>query len=364
MRPKRNNITAFIQSLGGGGAQGVLVTIMNYYKSLGYDITIVVESMKNDVNSPNLDIDIHIFSMNVSSTKSALKGTIDYIKKNAMDYVFAFSPEIAVNLYMARLISRKKYIIIGRCINTLSIEYKQADTFFRKHISKNLVKLFYGKIDRVVVQADNMGRDLIENFNVAAKKVYVINNPLSVKYESIIDDEKIYKKEDYILYVGRLEKQKGLMMLIDAYSQIDDKQVELKLVGKGSMKAELMEYAEKKGLKEKIRFVDFTSNVEDYYKRARATVMSSCYEGFPNVLSESIACGTPVASFDLPSGPRDIVIEGINGYLAEYLNVDSLTEAINKTLSQNWNSLEVKNTARRFTRDRILEGYKRVLEGI
>lgn len=361
MRSERKNITAFVQSFGCGGAQGVLVTIMNYYNSIGYMTFVVVETRKNDVNSRKLEEGIQVFSLNVPSTKAALKRTIHYVTNNDLDYAFAFSPEIAINLYIARRITGKHFIIIGRCINTLSLEYAYANTFFRKHVSKNLVKLFYKKINRIVVQAENMGEDLIENFGVSRQKICVINNPLSEKYEMILNDNEPVQKENFILYVGRLEKQKGLKMMIEAFSKIENNDISLKLVGKGSMKDDLIKYAADLQISSRVNFIDFTSEIEEYYKKAQATIMSSYYEGFPNVLLESIACGTPVASYDLPSGPSDIVIEGINGYLAEYLNVADLAKAIHKVLASDWDPLEIKQTASRFMRSEILEKYAQVL---
>lgn len=361
MKNEGKNIAAFIQSLGGGGAQGVLVTVMNYYKSIGHTPFVVVETLNNDVNSEKLEEGIQVTSLNVHSTKAALKKTIEYITKKTIDYAFAFSPEIAVNLFLARSITRKDFVIIGRCINTLSVEYAYAKTFFRKYISKNLVKRFYKRIDKVVVQAENMGEDLIKNFGVSRYKICLINNPLSEKFEMVLNDFIPIQKENFILYVGRLERQKGLKMLIEAFSQIENNEVLLKLVGSGSLKNELTKYAEGLGISNRVEFVNFTSDIEKYYKKAQATILSSYYEGFPNVLLESIACGTPVASYDLPSGPSDIVVEGINGYLAEYLNVSDLTKTINKVLASRWDSKEIKLTANRFTRNIILEKYADIL---
>lgn len=355
-------ITAFIGSLGGGGAQGVFKTVMNYYASIGYEIIAVVNTLSNDVYSRELNSKIRVVNLGAGSDKESLPKIINYIRKHRIELAFAFSPELAVNLVIARKLSMKKFSIIGRCINTLSYEYNNADGLFRRVITKKLVEIFYHQVDFVVAQADGMRKDLIQNFGFVSEQVRTINNPLAEKYYDEMVKGPLMKRENYILYVGRFEKQKGLDMLLEAFSKISDTKIQLLLIGKGSLETSLKERAKQLQLGNRVEFLPFTKDIDNYYKNAKLTVMSSLFEGFPNVLSESISCGTPVVSFDLPSGPSDIIIDGVNGYMAEYLNVNDLTEKINVALSNSWNYWEVKNSAQRFSKDKILPDYRKLLE--
>jgi glycosyltransferase involved in cell wall biosynthesis len=71
-----------------------------------------------------------------------------------------------------------------------------------------------------------------------------------------------------------------------------------------------------------------------YYRRAKATLLTSFFEGFPNVLVESIALGTPVISFDCPSGPADIIIPGVNGILVPNQDIQGVFKSNGRSCKQ------------------------------
>lgn len=354
------SITAFIGSLGGGGAQGVFVTVMNYYVHLGYEVNAVVDDLANDVYSSKLDKRIIITELGAKTSKQSLPKTYKYLSRNDIEIAFAFSPEIAVNLVICKKLLNRSFIIIARCINTLSYEYKYAEEPFRRFVTAKLVRLLYKKVDHVIAQAENMKEDLIHNYGFKPNQVTTINNPLAIKYENI--EISCRDRGNYILYVGRLEKQKGLDMLLDAFSKIDRKDIELYLIGNGSKKQELIQQSKGLSIDKRVRFIDYKRNIEEYYVNSICTVLTSIFEGFPNVLVESIACGTPVVSFDLPSGPRDIIIPGVNGYLAKYKDVDDLTNCLNEAIKEEWDYKKIQLTAQRFQKENILPQYNDVIE--
>ncbi len=358
------HITAFIGSLGGGGAQGVFLTVMNRYARMGYTVDAIVGTLSNDVHSNELDSSINIIDLGVHSAKESLPKLVQYIRRNKIELAFAFSPELAVNVIIARSVAHKKFPVIGRCINMLSYEYRYAEGKFRRLVTNKLVKAFYKRADCVVAQAERMREDLIENFGFLPEQVKTINNPLGDKYCKEIGNAASPARSDTVLYVGRFEKQKGLDMLLKAFRMVADDTVELVLVGNGSQEASLLETAKQLSLEDRVEIVPFQKHIEDYYKRAKLVVLSSIFEGFPNVLSEAIACGTPVVSFDLPSGPSDIIVEGVNGFLANYLDIEDLARKIELALEKEWDYADVKKTAERFSAETILPKYIRLIEEI
>ena len=76
---------------------------------------------------------------------------------------------------------------------------------------------------------------------------------------------------------------------------------------------------------------------------------------------ESIALGTPVVAFDCQSGPREIVENDINGYLAEYQNIDDLASKIRLSLQKKWDYESVADTAQRFNLDSVIDQYESLL---
>lgn len=357
----KTKITAFIFDLSQGGAQGVFVTVMNHYADLGYEVNIVVQNLINDVHSSKLRKSIDVYNLNCSSAKKSFVSIIKYIKNHDIELAWVFGPELSVNVFLAKKILNRRFKIYSRSINTLSEEFKRTDSLFRKYVTNTFLKIFYPKMDIIVAQSNYMKTDLTKSYRVDPNRVVVINNALSDKFEKKLQDIRCYPKKNYILYAGRLEKQKGLYFLLEAFSYINNKEIWLYMIGDGSQKKELMGECERLGIADRVKFISYTNNIEEYYSSAKLTVLTSYFEGFPNVLIESIACGTPVVSFDLPSGPSEIITEK-NGILVDYLNVNKLARAIELALRQRWCESDVKKTAERFSQKDILSRYEELLK--
>lgn len=355
-------VVAFICNLSRGGAQGVFVNVINYLHEQGIDVSIVVQSIEDPVYQDRLDKEIPITSLDAPNAKKMLLPLKKYLMDNSFTHAFVFGPEIAINLYLLRKMMRRDFKIIGRSLNTLTQEFSYADGSFRKYITSRLIKNFFHKIDFAIAQSTNMKEDMIENWGFSKEKIVVINNALHSAYEEEALNKDQNKKENYIMYAGRLEKQKGIEMLLQAFSMIDNTSITLKIIGSGSLKENLLKKCEELDIENRVVFIEHTSEIMDYYKKAQIVVMTSYFEGFPNVLVEAISCGTPVVSYDLPSGPKEIIIDGINGYLVPYLNVKGFSESLNLALNHSWNEREIKDTSFRYFRENIMPKYIKVLE--
>lgn len=349
-------ITGFIFNLSKGGAQGVFTTMINYFYDNGYDVEVVVQSLEDPIYSEKLRSGINVISLDANSAKDSLLALVKYVRHHEIENAWVYGPELAVNLYLAKTINKQKFPIYARSINTLSVEFSHTKSMFRKYVTHSLIKLFYKKVDAIVAQSNQMGQDLIENYGFGKNKVEVINNALADKYEIELKSSKTYEKLDYILYAGRLEPQKGLVMLIQAFSKMHNQSISLYIVGDGSQKCELTELCKELKIENRVKFISYASNLEEYYRTAKITVLTSFYEGFPNVLIESIACGTPVVAFDLPSGPNEIITTD-NGVLVEYLNVDAFSKACDEAIEKQWNTELIKNSAMKYDREIILNKY-------
>lgn len=355
-------VVAFICNLSKGGAQGVFVNVVNYIHKQGISVDIVVQSMEDPVYRDMLDKKISITSLDAPNAKRMILPLKKYLKKNEFTHAFVFGPEIAINLYYLRKWMRRDFRIIARSLNTLTQEYTYADGFFRKRITSNLIRIFFNKIDFAIAQSANMKDDMIANWGVNEEKIVVINNALQPAYEDEAVRNRQNDKENYIMYAGRLEKQKGLEMLLQAFSMLNEKTIGLKIIGSGSLKDDLERQCKDLGIEDRVSFIEHTREIMEYYKKARIVAITSYFEGFPNVLVEAIACGTPVVAYDLPSGPKEIIIEGVNGHLVPYLDVEQFSKTLDLTLQEYWNEETVKKTSLRYMRKEIMPKYIDVLK--
>ncbi|QHM74989.1 N-acetylgalactosamine-N,N'-diacetylbacillosaminyl-diphospho-undecaprenol 4-alpha-N-acetylgalactosaminyltransferase [Mixta theicola] len=315
-----NKIILFIDSFKKGGAETVCATYLNILLRENFDAVIWAyswgdASVKKELNDKVQSV--------IFDKKNGLRSFPSILKHMSRlesgDIILAFNHQIALLLLMARFLTRKKIKIVARNVNYLSKNLNDSTTLKTKIVSF-LVKYLYQKCDYFVAQCYKMKKDMIDNFQIKSEKIKVIYNPVSEKIVLACDKLKktnnLPSKDIDFLFVGRLEKQKGIVSLAKIISEIQTKLagVNITVVGDGSLAYELTNL--------NINHVSSTDNIVEFYQRAKVLILTSEYEGFPNVLVEGLYCGVPVISFDCPSGPSELIDNGINGYLIEPGNID------------------------------------------
>ncbi len=365
----KKRIDIFIGSLRGGGAERVCVTLANGFVKRGFNVWLIVLNLHNAVYQNDLDKHVHLINLHKKHAREALFALTKYINHNHPKSILVFNHQLAVMLVFLRILLRKHYAVIARNISTLSIKQKYEPSFWHRRIVHRLVKVFYSHVDCVIAQSKGMAKDLSTYYKFDhSRQIITIYNPVLFSIEKTAQNCKLSfcksKKTKQILFVGRLDSPKNVHNLIDAFAlcvrRMPD--IELHILGTGPLEKQLQSQATCLGLGGKVIFHGFTNNVTSYYHNADVTVLTSLYEGFPNVLVESIALGTPVVSFDCPSGPSEIIIEGVNGFLVEHKNINKLADAIIDALTRDWDTVTIRETAKKFSTDRIIDQYISVLE--
>ncbi|MBS3763325.1 MAG: glycosyltransferase family 4 protein [Planctomycetes bacterium] len=173
-----------------------------------------------------------------------------------------------------------------------------------------------------------------------SEKVHPIQNP--VVLDDRLDDpeaERLARQmedENWILTMGRLAHQKGYDMLIEAVGRLDEEVRQdwrIGILGEGELREDLQERIDREGLGGRISLLGRFSNPYPILRAGEMFVMSSRYEGFPNALTEGMACGLPAVSFDCPTGPGEIIRDGVDGLLVPPGDVDALAEALTDLMS-------------------------------
>jgi glycosyltransferase involved in cell wall biosynthesis len=363
----KKEITLIISSLGGGGSEKVCITIGNGLVKLGWKVNLVVLNLDNQVFLKQLSNEINLIKLNKKRTRYVILPLLRYIYFNKPSLFLAFNYEITILLIFLKILLRFKYKIIARNNNTIShkLEEFKKQNFWIKYIFRNLFIKFYDKSDHVINQCSSMKDDIIKIYPKIKKKTSVIYNPIS---ENILDYVKNYdinkvKKKNYLLCVGRLEHQKAFHYAIEGFARISDKfpYLRLKIIGQGSQLKELKKVAAEFGVEEKVDFEGFQKEIIPYYLNAKVTILTSQYEGFPNVLIESIVLGTPVVSFDCSSGPSEIINDGINGYLVKYRNVEDLQNKLLVTIKKKFSTQKMSLTVKKYKSSNIIKLYDKLL---
>lgn len=160
--------------------------------------------------------------------------------------------------------------------------------------------------------------------------VKVIYNGIADKSGVVAHDfSKDYPGKKVILSAGRLSDQKGFDDLITAFATVSHKRDDLVLViaGKGKLEDELKAHARNLGVEEKVKFLGFIENVDPLMKGCDLFVLSSLFEGMPNVVMEAMAVGKPVIATDV-NGARELMNDGETGIIVPAKNPDILAQKI------------------------------------
>ena len=360
-------ITLIISSLTGGGAEAICLSIANSFANNGWHVDLVVLNLNNEAYFDRISSNVNLVVLNVNHARYSFIPLLKYFFKNQVKTVLVFNHELAVILLIMRLLLRLKIRIISRNISVLSIKIKQfkLQGFWTRNVVGPLIKYFYQKIDHVVNQCHSMRDDLITVYPQLSNNSSVIYNPISAHIENYANkyDLTKIKKENYILCVGRLEQVKAFHYAIEGFAGIANQfpKLRLKIVGQGSLEQNLKQKAIDCSVENKVDFEGFQKNIIPYYSHAKATVLTSLYEGYPNVLLESLAMNTPVIAFNCPGGTSEIIQDGLNGYLVKYQDVDDLKKKLSTLLLNNYNNYDLKNSIKKNKFEQVFKHYEKLV---
>lgn len=362
-KEKKKKIFLLIHQLNTGGSQKVVMNLAKYLNKDKYDVNLIVINKIGEYanfSHPSVKV-IDLKSKNI---RSSLFKIYALLKKEKPDIVFSALSYLSLlfSIFMP-LIKSKNMKFIARETNTLSISNESLN--FTK-LRNYFYKKFYKKFDLIICQAKYMQDDLVNNFNIDINKTKVIYNPVDVKLieEKMIESggNKLDNTNDInLLAVGRLHKNKGFDLLIEAFSKLPFN-FKLQILGEGSEKEELITIAEKFNCNNRICFLGFKSNPYTYMKNADLLVLSSRHEGLPNVVLESNICKLPVIAFDCPGGTSEIIINGENGFLVECKNILKLKDTIEMASKYTWNKERIyESTKNKFNSETIIMQYQEIL---
>ncbi len=163
-------------------------------------------------------------------------------------------------------------------------------------------------------------------------KIRVIYNGINIRNYDLNIKEKQYKRnndEIIIGNIGRLVHQKGQKILIDIASELSNNNINFKLLigGDGPLKKELVSYAEKLNIAEKIIFLGFIEEISFFMNSIDIFVLTSLWEGFGYVITEAMLYRKPVVAFNISSNP-EIIEDSKTGFLVKFNNIHDFIEKL------------------------------------
>lgn len=363
-----------IGELHGGGAEGVVANLTGQLAHRGHRVTLIthlkgqvykVSDLVNVEDARSWQYDTYQGALPIRIYKKAANRLLDFInirrviKKETPDVVISF---LGNWLWQSILICRSNIPLISAHRNAMVSNHGKWN-FLMKQIEYRLV---YG-----VQVMSRYDKAWLRN---RYKNIYPMPNPL--RYEPISEDEykMLFPKRRNILACGRLVPIKGFDKLIKAFAKIAERFPEwhVDICGADAsscnyskdLKALVAEY----GFENRIHFMGFHEDIDKIMREHSIFCLSSLHEGFPNVLSEAMANGMACVSFDIITGPSEIIVDGIDGLIVEDQNVDALAEGLSKLMENKEEryimGLHAIENIKRFRNEKVVDKWENLFHHI
>lgn len=345
-----------------GGIERVVSILAN--KLDGYIFTTILTKDNKDyfynVSSNTLKKSLNInFKLNmnnrfiriIQTAKLHLRSIIElkkFNKNNSFDFIYITHPLSQLECLLSGIPKRK--IIIS--------EHGASDNYNKMY--RLIKKISYKKCNSYCIPTKT---DFHHYSQQGFPAVYIPHFRPDLPYYEQKTKEKI------VLNIGRLTNDKNQSTLIKIWSNVVkeiDNDWLLYIVGDGELKKELTDEINSLGLTNRVKLLSSTDKIEHQYQTASVFTLTSRSEGFGMVLLEAISFGLPVISFDCPSGPRDIIINNVNGFLIKNMDVNEYQEKlitlINSPSKQKMMSNAAFDSSKNWSDDKIIELWKSLLK--
>jgi N-acetylgalactosamine-N,N'-diacetylbacillosaminyl-diphospho-undecaprenol 4-alpha-N-acetylgalactosaminyltransferase len=313
------------EQLASGGAERCAALLSEFFESKNISVhhIVVLDKIEYEFSGELLNLGVHKNEANGIVNKLKRFWILrKYLKKHSFDFIidFRIKNHQFQEFITTKLLYNSPYI--------MTIHSYMTELYFPKW--QFLAKKIYSNAYGIVTVSEKIKEKI--SCELEYENLNVIYNPISIEeiQKKSIDDTNL--DFDYVLGVGRMDDTiKQFDKLIIAYSKsvLPSQKIKLVLLGDGLFRKNLEEQVKMLALEENVQFIGWQKNPFSYMKKAKFTILSSKNEGFGNVLIESLACQTPVVSFDCLSGPSEIITNKYNGLLVENQNLEKLTQAIN-----------------------------------
>lgn len=332
---KYDEISVFLESFEGGGAEQVLLTLINSFAENGYKVEVIL-SRSGGVYQKQLSPAVNLVELHAKNLYCVLPKLVRYLKRAKPRILLTTLNLASMVVLVAKRLARTNTRVTIRVANTISLQPKG---WFKNKIDQQLQRLIYPWADEIIAVSDGVGDDLASHIDLPRKRIVTVYNPIiTPKLEMLSTVELNHPwflpdQPPVILGVGRLDVLKDFNTLIRAFARISvECPAHLLILGEGDQRGQLESLVAELNLGDKVSLPGFVENPFQYMKNAHVFVLSSISEGLPGALIQALACGCPVVSTNCPTGPMEILQGGKYGHLVPVGNAEALAQAILQSL--------------------------------
>lgn len=364
-----------------GGYDRVIIEKCNYLAEHGYDVIICVSShalappyypISNRVRVVDLGIDFHRqYRHGLILRAWVYFSLMRRYRRLLSNLLFSEHPDVVITT-------------LGREIDFITDIHDGSAKIGESHIAKDYVRNFHlmeqrGFIYRMI--AHRWRRKLNQNVRgldalvlltqhdadswKGLTQTVVIPNPLPFypQQASSCDNKQV-------IFVGRFNEQKGLEYLVETWEEVHHQHSDwtLHLYGDGEQERMLRQLISQFSLEDVVIVHRPTKQIMEKYQESSIFLLTSRFEGFGMVLIEAMACGLPVVSFNCPWGPADIIRDGEDGFLVEYLNTKEAAQRVSQLIEnpilRKEMGVRARKNIQRYNRDVVMKQWTDLFESL
>ncbi len=362
-RDERFSVLFIINSLVAGGAEHVMAEVAGALASRGHHVHVMTLQHRPDFYT--LDNRIVRHRLNLMRKTPILFRAFALIKR--IQILRRRITEIAPDCVVSFMDRVNVFAIPASGIYPIIISERNNPMLGSSRLEIRILRrLFYRRANRIVSVSQGVSDSI---HWVPERRKTVIYNPIKTDESRFPLPFTPITSRRYIVGIGRLSHQKGFHNLIEAFWSLspDYPEWDLVIYGEGALRPELESFAERLGIRNHV-FLPGLAPVFEALRASDLFVLSSLFEGFPNVLLEAMQVGVASIATDCPFGPSEIVESGLNGILVPPGDVPALAAALRDLMSSPSYraklAKEAKQTSNRFRLEAIVDEWEREIASV
>lgn len=361
-------IAIFASFSGKGGVERMLLNLAEGLGGLGCRVDLLMVK-SSSLHLETLPRGLNIIKLRAHHTLTSLPELTGYLRRARPDALLAAKDRANQVAILARRLSGTATRLALR-MGTHTSAAIAGKGGVKKALWYLPIRLLYREADAIVAVSEGVKKDLVRITGLPPARITVIANPVvSPRIYTLaaapnphpwLDDPRV----PVILSAGRLTRQKDFATLVRAFAKVRAiRDCRLIILGDGDDREKLISLVRELKVDQWVDLPGFTPNPYVFLHRASLFVLSSIWEGSPNVLTEALALGTPAVATDCPSGPREILKYGAIGRLVPIGDPDALAAAMLATLSAPPDEALLKGAVRNHTIESSSRRYRDLLLG-
>ncbi|MEX2015531.1 MAG: glycosyltransferase [Candidatus Hydrogenedentales bacterium] len=338
--PDRITVIFVLHALAGGGAERVAVQLLKHLDRRRFRPVLALFRVEGPYLT-HVPEDVPVVDLRKRSKMDwpfLVRRLAQLIRREQAPVVFSFDWHANVAAILASKLTWVKTGVIAGVRSHESTYIPQLPRGVQP-LRRLTIRKLYPRANVVLSNSEAVRNDLMEAFHLPREQLSMLHNPVDVaaietQVALPLDDWKIGSGGPLVVAAGRLIPLKGFDVLINAIARVRrELPCTLVILGEGPEEAALKACAVAEGIGDNVVFAGFQANPFNIIRHAQVFVLSSITEGFPNVVLEAMASGTPVVATRCSSGLEEIITDGVDGLLVAPGDAAAMAEAIAGLLS-------------------------------